>query len=252
MKQSSLKRSLTAVFLLSFGIGWSVQVLAQGDEIEPTPTIIEIPDEPGEQSVAVGETIIAKARIYTYRGIELEKTIEASQRGGSGAGRPSVTIQPQYLVARSEDRKWVYYTGNVVYKQGGVTNMTGELGTGGLQNRVGGLRFSKDDPSNIEIWVRQHRGRGFYIEEPLEYRDATIGGGGELNEAEELVFGGVKDDQLQIIYRKHIGAASEPAEEETISVPQADGPEVTLKGARFEIIEATADGIKFRMLNNFE
>lgn len=245
-------RRIASICFCAVAIQWSGGALAQGDEIEPTPTIIEIPEEPGEVSVGVGETIIAKARIYTYRGIELQKPIEARQRGGSGAGRPSVIIQPQYMVARSEDTRWVYYTGNVIYKAGGVTNMTGELGTGGLQNRVGGLRFSKEDPSDIEIWVRQHRGRGFYMEDPLEYREATIGGGGELNEAEELVFGGVMDDQLQIIYRKHIGAAAEPAVEEIISVPQADGPEISLKGARFEILGATADSIKYRMLNNFE
>lgn len=245
-------RRVVLIGFCAMTMHWSGIALAQGDPIEPTPTVIEIPEESGQLSVAIGETMVAKARIYTYRGIELQKAIEARQRGGSGAGRPSVIIQPQYLVARSEDSKWLYFTGNVIYKQGGVTNMTGELGTGGLQNRVGGLRFSKEDSSDIEIWVRQHRGRGFHIEEPLEFREATIGGGGEFNEAEELVFGGVKDEQLQIIYRKHIGAAPEPATEEIINVSQADGSEVSVKGASFEVIEATADGIKFRILKNFE
>lgn len=252
MNQNLARRSSIAVFLLSLVSCWSGLALAQGDEIEPTPTIIEIPEEPGEGSVAVGETIVAKARVYTYRGIELQKPIEARQRGGSGAGRPSVIIQPQYMVARSEDTRWVYYTGNVIYKQGGVTNMTGELGTGGLQNRVGGLRFRKDDPSDVEIWVRQHRGRAFYIEEPLAYREATIGGGGERNEAEELVYGGVENGQLQIIYRKHVGAAPEPATEEIVSVPRAAGTEVSVKGASFEVLEASAETIKYRVLTNFE
>jgi hypothetical protein len=252
MKQHSTRRFLIVVISLCPGFLWSGQALAQGDEIEPTPTIIEIPEEPGEVSVAIGETMVAKARIYTYRGIELQKAVEARQRGGSGAGRPSVIIQPQYLVARSEDSLWVYYTGNVIYKQGGVTDMTGELGTGGLQNRVGGFRFSKEDPTDIEIWVRQHRGRGFYIEEPLEYREATIGGGGEHNEAEELVFGGLKDNEMQFIYRKHVGTSPEPAVEETISVSRDSGPAVSVKGASVEILDTTADSVKFRMLANFE
>jgi len=252
MKQIPTQRPLLAVLLLISGFHWSTPALAQGDEIDPTPTIIEIPEVPGDVSVAVGETIVAKARIYTYRGIELQKPIEARQRGGSGAGRPSVIIQPQYLVARSADSKWVYYTGNVIYKAGGTTNMTGELGTGGLQNRVGGLRFSKEDPAEIEIWVRQHRGRGFFIEEPPEYREATIGGGGEFNEAEELVYSGMQNDEIQIIYRKHVGAAAEPAIEESISAPAAAGAKIAVKGASFEVLEATADHIRYRPLKNFE
>jgi len=241
-------RIVSSLVLLSL----SAIALAQGDEVPPSPTILVIPEEPGESTAEVGATIAARATIYTYRGIELLKAIDAPQRGGSGAGRPSVVIQPQYLVARGEDSRWIYYSGNVLYKQAGVTNMTGELGTGGLQNRVGGLRFSKADPSEYEIWVRQHRGRGFYIEEPVEYREATIGAGDDLSEAVELVYGGRDGDRLTIIYREHAGTAPEPVVNDSIGISLSDGPEFDIRGTRIEVIEATADELRYRVLRNFQ
>ena len=90
------------------------------------------------------------------------------------------------------------------------------------------------------------------MEEPLEYREATIGGGGERNEAEELLFAGMTVGELQVIYRRHIGASPEPAVEEIIAVQAAGGAEVTVKGVRFEVVEATAEQIRYRVLKNFE
>lgn len=225
---------------------------AQGDEIPPRPTVIEIPDMQQEVAVAQGEPMIAKARVYVFAGLKLLRTIDAKQRGGSGAGRPTVTIEPQYLVARTEDSKWTYYAGNVVYKNAGVTDMTGELGSGGLQNRVGGLRVRKDDPDDIEIWVRRHRGRGFFTEEPFELEDATIGAGDDLSEAKELAFGGMNGDMLELIYREHAGTSPEPVLEETLSIDIADSPTVSVKGARFEVLEASAGKLRYRVLQNFE
>ena len=245
--------SITAGTCLLFALFlYTGLAFAQGDEISPAPTYLEIPENAGEATVAVGETIAARVTMYTYRGIELLAEIDAEQRGGSGAGRPSVLIQPQYLVARGEDSKWVYFSGNVMYKQAGVTNMTGELGTGGLQNRVGGLRFSKESPDEYEIWVRQHRGRGFFIENPIEFREATIGAGDDLSTAVELVYGGRDGENLIVIYREHSGSAAEPVVNESVSLAMSSGPAFTVHGVRFEVIDATADTLTYKVLQNFQ
>lgn len=229
----------------------SVGAQAQGDEIAPGATVISIPETADRFTVGPGETVAAIATIYTYDGIELKRPINARQRGGSGAGRPTVAIEPQYLVARSEDSHWVYYSGNVSYNQAGVINTTGELGTAGLQTRVGGLRINKDDPDDIEIWVRQHRGRGFFMDEPPVFESATIGAGEESNKAKELAFGGVEGDRIILVYREHAGTSTEPVHEEVLRTAYVEGQAISVKGVRLEVVEASEDGLTFRVLENF-
>lgn len=244
---------LTVPVLLGLGLlHFAGPAAAQGEDIAPGVTIIEIPDNRDDATVIPGETIVAKARVYVYQGIRLQSRIDARQRGGSGAGRPTVAIEPQYLVARTEDRNWTYYAGNVIYRHAGVSNVTGELGSGGLQNRVGGLRIRKDDPEDIEVWVRGHRGRGFYIEEPLEYESATIGAGDELNTAEELVYGGIDGDTLRIIYREHAGTSAEPVTEKGLRLDLTSSSVVTAEGASIEVLSADPDSLNYRVLQNFE
>ena len=224
---------------------------AQGDEIPPGATVISIPETADRFNVGTGETVAAIATIYTYDGIELKSPINARQRGGSGAGRPTVVIEPQYLVARSEDSHWIYYSGNVIYNQAGVINTTGELGTAGLQTRVGGLRINKDNPDDIEIWVRQHRGRGFFIEEPPVFESATIGAGEESNTAKELAFGGVEGNEIILIYREHAGTSTEPVHEEAVRTTFAAGETIAVRGVRLEVVDASESGLTFRVLENF-
>jgi len=243
-----------SVFPIAFGLVL-LQVSGfahgQGEEIAPTETVIEIPDHNEDARVQRGETIVAKARVSVYQGIRLLSRIDGKQKGGSGAGRPTVTIEPQFLVARTEDKRWTYYTGNVGYTYAGLSNVTAS-GSGGSQNRDGGLRMRKDDPNDIEIWVSRYRGRGFISEEPFEFERATIGAGAESSVANELVYDGRDSSAVRIIYREHAGASTEPAHEETVIIDLSGGSEISVKGVRLEILAADADSLHYRVLENFE
>jgi hypothetical protein len=55
-----------------------------------------------------------------------------------------------------------------------------------------------------------------------------------------------------IVYREHAGSAPEPVVDESMDFSLSAGPEFDIKGARIEVIEATADELRYRVLQNFQ
>lgn len=242
-------RTFTIVAVLIF-IHAPGAALAQREDIVPTETVIEVPGLEVEVHVAPGETIAAKARISVFQGVNLLNQIDGKQKGGSTAGRPTVLIVPQTLVALTEDKDWIYFTGSVRYKYAGVTNVTAS-GIRGGQNRAGGLKVRKDDPDDVEIWVSQYRGRPFVFDGPLELENTTLGADAENDSARQLVYDGVQTGTLRIKYREHEGNAPAPVYEESLTFDLSNDSVVSARGVRLEILSVDGDSLHYRVLKNF-
>ena len=220
----------------------------QMTEVAPATTSLEYPTMNMVVEVDAGDTVLVSGSILTYPGIELRNTVQGNVREYPRSLRRAtlysgpIRLDPQHLFAKTEDETWIYYAGVVRLRNVGAPINS--------KMRIGGLRISKADPTDIQIWFSNHASVTHPDVAP-EFEEATIAATGNSGVARELIFNGRSNDALQFTYQEHSGLSSEPLNRELVEFAAADNVSVSIKGARMEILEIDGDSMTYRILENF-
>jgi hypothetical protein len=223
----------------------------QMTEIAPATTRFEFPTMNMVVEADAGDTVLVSGSILTYPGIELHNTVRGTLRAYPRDGRDIVRsvrsfirLEPQHLFAKAEDEIWIYYAGRI------WLNQDFRDSTKRSKMTFGGLRISKSDPTDIQLWLSNNI-TVTYPDEAPEFEEATIAATGNSGVARELIFNGRSNDVLQFTYQEHSGLSPEPLIRELVEFAAADNVSVSIKGARMEILEIDGDSMTYRILESF-
>lgn len=240
--------------------------VSQKQAILPNLKVVDIPPINTEQTAELGDTIVAKGKLYTYHGIDLRNEVSA----GDGIWLLKFTVPPQKLVAKMEDNEWTYFVGE------NVTSYDAVVGT-----RVvfGGLKISKT-PTNQEPSAavqkrsaasEQHHG-SMGLNKPL-FRPYAIFGNStivsltpnpppdfefvEVNAMnkpgfrQELIYNGKSGDSVKFLYRELSNSMLRSPFSQEVQYDLKESHVIGFKGVRIEILEATNTHLKYKVITSF-
>ncbi|MEX2409750.1 MAG: hypothetical protein WD607_00020 [Candidatus Paceibacterota bacterium] len=181
-----------------------------------------------ESSTDVGSTIYTE---FDYQEIETIRLTESVK--SSIADIPPNTS----LTAMTMD-------GVLVYQPYGTVNFPGILLND--QNKDGKLDRIKDISSMNSSWRN--------LQSKVTYEKAesipTQSGGFKL----ELVYQGLTDNQIKVLYREYNNNIARPAFTQNVEYELDDNGMglIAFKGARIEVLEASSSEIKYRVIKGFD
>ncbi len=188
----------------------------------------KIPELNQESSTDVGSTIYTEFDYQEIETIRLTESVKSSM-----ADIPANTS----LTAMTMD-------GVLVYQPYGTVNFPGILLSD--QNEDGKLDRIKDISSMNSSWRN--------LQPEVAYEEAesipTQSGGFKL----ELVYQGLTDNQIKVLYREYNNNIARPAFTQNVEYELDNDGEslIAFKGARIEVLEASSTEIKYRVIKGFE
>tara|TARA_R110002096_G_scaffold196599_1_gene379496 strand:- start:753 stop:1373 length:621 start_codon:yes stop_codon:yes gene_type:complete len=188
----------------------------------------KIPEINQESSTDVGSTIYTEFDYQETETIKLTENVNSSL-----ADIPANTT----FLAMTMD-------GVLVYSPYGTVNYPGILLSD--QNEDGKLDRIKDISSMNSSWRN--------LQPEVAYEEAesipTQSGGFKL----ELVYQGLTDNQIKVLYREYNNNIARPAFTQNVEYELDDNGEglIAFKGARIEVLEASSSEIKYRVIKGFE
>lgn len=201
--------------------------------------IISLPAVGIRSEVEVGESMVSTARRSSTPAIETAtEIVHRSERMGSSK---SISLPAGKFYLSGENKEGKFYRSA---KEGSLSQATTGPVVAGIfvPNQI-------DSPKKI-YWFPL---RNFYSpsadEHPeIEYKAATVEHWGETSFRRELVYTGVSQNTISILYREFKDDMARPAFSQELKYDLTQGRSIGYKGARFEIERATNISIIFRVL----
>ena len=240
MKQKQVALIVTSILLIIL-----IQACAtKSDNIKRTytptyhsPSISDYPAIGDIKTVEVGESLVLKEKQTSIPAIDIEQVIEHSVEN---LGKTYIaTILPGRYVERGKDGFGKYYQA----KEGKM------LENGRPLKTQSGIYVSDSDAKKTEFYFLAAN----YI--PLSYPRDNIPFANsldvtrdELSFKKELVYTGISQNAISILYREFKNDMARPAFSQDLKYDLSESKIVGYRGARFEIIKATNQGLNNHLL----
>lgn len=217
----------------------SVVALSACSSIQPTTPHFERVDRPplgNEVTVNIGDTVVAKGKRYTFKGIHLISPLTKSSGITLGYDIPA-----QKMPAVYEDEKYTYYSAQRMMQK--------DLMLGAMPS-AGGICISKDSPTEILVYVQAGHCVWNVTDEAL-IEPTTVVSETSPGFVQELIYNGRVDDFVKFLYREFAQDIARPAFSQEVQYDLDDGPIVGFKDARIEIISATNTELTYKVIQTF-
>ncbi|MDB6126030.1 MAG: hypothetical protein JWQ71_5023 [Pedosphaera sp.] len=234
--------------------------------IVPSLKIVDRPPLNTEQSAELGDTVVSKGKIYSYRGIDLKNQIEA----GDGVWILKFKIPPQKMVAKMEDKEWTYFVGE------GITSYDAIIGT---RPAFGGLKISKTSTNKAAMEtehkkpaIMEQRQGALASSKPMFRPYALFGNSTtvslipnpapdfeyvEVNAmdkpgfTQELIYNGKSGNSVKFLYRELSDSMLRAPFSQDVQYDLKESKIIGFKGLRIEILEATNTQLKYKVITSF-
>jgi hypothetical protein len=185
-----------------------------------------------DSEAEIGQSMISTARLLTFSAVSL--TEEVIHRGSSY----TLTIEPGVLVKRATNEAGTFY------RVQGPANLT----TLGIRQRntEGGVFIPNDPSSPTEVYWDWGPVRA--IHPGIQHKPSTVETMGKESFKRELVYSGVSQNTVSILYREFKDDLARPAFSQELKYDLAQGNTIGYKGARFQVINANNTVIRFTVL----
>lgn len=222
-----------------------ISLLIGGCANVPTPNadsgkleIVTIPPVNIESSAEIGQTIISKEYLRRRPGIFLEETV--SDRANP-PGLTTIKSTRLPLFATEVNGKY-YRDASATYTLMGVEVPIGE--------RAGVFVPSdKTKPPVVFHYAMGYR----YGSIPINnIKEGLIEEWSRDSFKRELVYSGVSQNTISILYREFKDDLARPAFSQELKYDLSQGKEIGYKGARFEVIKATNTGLTYKVLKSLD
>jgi hypothetical protein len=204
------------------------------------PAISEFPSLGEVKTVEVGESLVSKEQQTTVPSIDLEQVIEHSV---NNLGRTAVvTALPGRYVERGKDPFGKYYEA-----------APGKMLENGKPMARFGIYVTDSDPQLTEIYALSSSSAPLSYPRPgIPFKKSSHHTRDELSFRRELVYTGVSQTVVSIMYREFKDDTARPAFSQDLKYDLAESKIVGYRGARFEIIRATNQGLTYKTLKQLD
>jgi hypothetical protein len=202
----------------------------------PLTQHIELPSLNSVKSAELGDTIVSKGTLFEYEGIDLKEPVSI----GDGFWTVKIDIPAQKLVAKMEDKRWVYYYGN---------NVT-ITGPGWTMMSFGGLKIYKKDLEKVSAFSDFRQASKPLKQKPF-FEYCRVRALEKPTFIQELIYNGRVGDQIKFLYREIANEAVRAPFTQEVQYDLSEGHTIGFKGARIEIVEASNTNLKYKVLANF-
>lgn len=207
------------------------------------PPEVQIIDQPALNQVAsaeIGETLLAKGKLYVFEGLELQERItdngiareyvveahalRLDRKDPAGVKFFTAAPGAYYVNDKSFGRKATPTNAYLLKKPDGSLELTGyyDLSTAG--------KISPAEP---------------------RHREGKLVDRGQPNFRQELIYGGRVGSQIKVTYREFSGDMIRPGFTQEAQYDLASDSTIGFKGVRVEVIEATNTRLTYRVLKSF-
>ena len=199
------------------------------------PTIGEI------KTVEVGESLVSKDKQTIIPTVDIEQAIEHS---AENLGKKfTLTLLPGRYVEKGKDAFGKFYEGK----------MDSLVENGKSTKALAGIYVPDSDPKKTEIYTS-----------PVDLRPLTYPANGipftksvqykrdELSFRKELVYTGISRNVVSILYREFKDDMARSAFSQDLKYDLSESKIVGYRGARFEIIKATNQGLTYKTLKQLD
>ncbi|MBB3122279.1 hypothetical protein [Pseudoduganella violacea] len=211
-------------------------ITAERDEV------VSLPTEGARSEVEVGQSMVSTALRSTTPAIETKMDIvHKSERMGLN----SVTFRAGKFYLSGENREGKFYrSSNEVLLSRATTSRV-----------VGGLFIPNQTNNPTKVyWFPHPNSRNPDADDhpSIDYKATTVERWGSTSFKRELVYSGVSQNTISILYREFKDDMARPAFSQELKYDLAQGRSIGYRGARFEIERATNISITFKVLKSLD
>lgn len=223
------------------------------------PEIVYSPNVNSEADAEVGESMVSTSRRTVLPGIKLKS--EVLHLGENLGHQYNLTIpRGALLVASAHDAEGVFF----------LSDKPLSFATNGVVVHVrGGVYVPNSSPSSTEIfWLGKDRITGQDATEvgangptkvpltdvhpEIPFEPTQVEHWGEESFKRELVYGGISDNTVTVLYREFSDNIARPAFSQELKYDLSKGDVIGFRGARFQVLKVTNTAIKFKPLKHLE
>lgn len=242
MKKILMGSLLLSAALAMSGCGSTSENLKRSyTPIYHSPSISDYPAIGEVKTVEVGESLVGKDKQTTIPAIDLEQTIV----------RPSENLGAKFKITALAGR----YTESG--KDSFGTFYNAPKGKILVDDKtipyVGGIYVTESDPKQTELFVISNLGSPLsYPNDRIPFTKSIHHTRDELSFKKELVYTGISQNVVSILYREFKDDMARPAFSQDLKYDLSEGRVVGYRGARFEIIKATNQGLTYKTLKQLD
>lgn len=206
-----------------------------------SPTISDYPAIGEIKTVEVGESLVSKDKQTTIPAIDVEQVVENPVE--NIGKKATLTALPGRYVEKGKDAFGKYYEA----KEGRIL----ENGKP-LINRLG-IYVTDSDPQKTEFYILTMDSLPLsYPKNNIPFTNSFHQTRDELSFKKELVYTGISQNVVSILYREFKDDMARPAFSQDLKYDLSESKIVGYRGARFEIIKATNQGLTYKTLKQLD
>lgn len=209
------------------------------------PEVVSSPSVNTEAEAEIGTSMVATAKRIRSPGIRLSEGITHQ---GTNNGYPfTLAIPAGTLFEAAKDPAGTFYE----YP----TPLEFRLYTGHVLKVRGGVFVPSAAPAATEIfWLAtDNPNTPLNDEHPgIQFEPSTAERWGSESFKRELVYGGVSQNTITVLYREFMNDMARPAFSQELKYDLSKGDVIGYRGARFQVLDVTNTTIKFKALKHLE
>ncbi len=181
----------------------------------------------------IGDTLVRQGTFSTIQAIKIESSVKVGAIG-------TYTLGQGYYVKQGEDSNSEYY-------QPEISPEGGRIAVGALTDPFRAVQYMKDGSKICGVSAF-----GMHVckeNPPVTRTERNALSANSFQQA--LIYSGRFGDKLRIGYRESSNNMARPAFNNEVEYDLSQSKFIGYKGAKLEVIEATNEYIKFRVVSNF-
>lgn len=206
------------------------------------PSMVDFPSVGEIKTVEVGESLIGQFKQTSIPAIEIEKNIV--QESDYFGKRVRFTILAGQYVERGRDAFGTFYEAPAAkFLVNGVVDVS-----------VNGIYVLGAAKNGSELFILAPNEGGAYIFPSLEipFVRTQQQTRHEASFKKELVYAGISQNVISILYREFKDDMARPAFSQELKYDLLEGKVVGYRGSRFEILQATNQGLTYKTLKSLD
>lgn len=198
-------------------------------------SLINIPALNIEADAEIGQSMVSTARKVETPAIKLDSAL--THNGGTWKLSISNGVLPMYL--SNEKGSFYRVQGPLVLTTLGVSQ----------PDAIGGVFIPNDKTKPTEVfWMGVYGSPVRDVHPGIEVQNARYEIWGKDSFKRELIYSGVSQNTISILYREFQNDMARPAFSQELKYDLTQGSAIGYKGARFEVIKANNTGIVYKVL----
>lgn len=198
-------------------------------------SLVNIPELNIESNAEIGQSMVSTARKIESKAIRLDNALTHN------SGTWTLSISSGVLPAYISNEKGSFYR-----VQGPVALTTFGIGQ---PNTIGGIFIPNDKNKPTEVfWMGAYGSPVSDAHPGIEVQNTIYESWGKDSFKRELVYSGVSQNTISILYREFQNDMARPAFSQDLKYDLSQGNSIGYKGARFEVIKANNTGIIYKVL----